>query len=112
MDKASTEFWSMFDWLVKHREPGFHGKMLSQVFKRAQGGDVAAIRFLEDKGCSSSPHSQRENQACRMTLRTGLFLATWTPYPTLNEVLSLGTPARIFERGGLGRLRGIQCKWV
>ena len=58
MDKSSTEFWSMFDWLVKHREPGFHGQMLSQVFKRAQAGDVAAIRFLEDKGLLTFPSAE------------------------------------------------------
>ena len=58
MDKASTEFWSMFDWLVKHREPDFHGQMLSQVFKRAQAGDVAAIRFLEDKGLLTFPAAE------------------------------------------------------
>ena len=50
MDKSITEFWKRYDWLMEHRPGSFHADMLSAVFKRAQGGDVSAIRYLEEKG--------------------------------------------------------------
>ena len=50
MDKQVKKFWDRHDWLVERRAESFLANMLGAVTKRAQGGDVAAIRFLEEKG--------------------------------------------------------------
>ena len=59
MDKATEKFWDRMDWLKEHSwKDTYLSNMLDQVLKRAQAGDVAAIRFLEDKGLLTFPAAE------------------------------------------------------
>ena len=58
MEKSIAKFWERFDWLVEHREDTFHANMLGEVFRKAQGGNVEAIRYLEGKGLLVFPGAE------------------------------------------------------
>ena len=57
MDKATEKFWERVNWLKKHRTDTFYVHMLEAVMKRAKGGEVDAILFLEKRGLITFPNA-------------------------------------------------------